>query len=262
MENVTATNSDYLFIDEQRRLLERFDDLKLDGMVQELKEQFSAPGIFRELSFEKRLEKLLDSQERTNHEKKFKALYKRSRLHAKIYLDQLLPNVDNGLTHEILAILAQTAYIYNRTNIIITGPTGIGKTTLAAGAALCAMQHGLSAIFYRFSDLKVILETKDDAAFFKFKSWLARFNLLILDELGMIRIDDLCAIRLYEIINAHYTKGATIVTSQLKKANLPECIPQGPVRDSLTDRLLRENDLEVVLTGPSWRGTSQELKGE
>ncbi len=78
---------------------------------------------------------------------------------------------------------------------------------------------------------------------------------------GIARLNDLCAMRIYELISSRYNIGSTIVTSQLKPDNIKECFPEGTLRDSVIDRLMRDCDRKIVLTGLSWRGKPEEING-
>lgn len=244
-----------------QEIISRFRKLKLNGFAGELEEQFSAPQIFNELPFEKRIEKMLDTQELYRQNARFKTLYNRSNLTMKVYLSQLKPNPKKGLNAEDLAMLAETSYIQKNINIIISGPSGVGKSTVAAAAMMSALQHGLPSIFFRMCDLRTQLENMDDSAFALFKKKIFNTALVAIDDYGVIALDDVCAVRLYEMIDIHYQRGSIIVTSQLKKRNLKECIPQGPIKDAVYDRLFRNCDKEIILEGLSWRGSSDEIKG-
>ena len=247
---------------QHKEIINRFSHLKLKGMAQELTEQFAAPNIFNALSFEERLCKLLDTQEYVKSTAAFNAAYKRSGLQSKIDLNSFKPNPKAGLFAEDLAMLAETNYIRNSVNVIITGLTGTGKTTLCCAAALSALKHGENVMFIKVYDLRVLLENMSDVDFISYRKKIARCGLLCLDEFGLIKLSDKFTLRLFEIIDERYMKGAIIVTSQLKKNNFKNCLPEGGIRDAFIDRLLRESDKEIVLSGSSWRGMSDEIRGK
>ncbi len=246
---------------EQALIIERFHKLKLKGIATELEDQFRNYNIFGSMPFEKRLLKCLDVQEHFNRDARFKSLFRNSHLRGKLYINQITPDESRGLLSDDLAILAETHYLDHAVNFIISGATGTGKTALATAAAIAAMEHGRTVLFYDTADLCATLQAKDNTAFASFKERLRKVALLILDDLGIARLNDLCAMRIYELISSRYNIGSTIVTSQLKPDNIKECFPEGTLRDSVIDRLMRDCDRKIVLTGLSWRGKPEEING-
>ena len=258
-EKVT-TLSNQIMLDEQRSLVERANHFRLKGFVSELTQQFTNPLIFKEMSFEARLAKCFDEQDAYAQIARFNTLCKASLIRNKIRINQLKPSPSRGLTANHLELLSQTDYIKKCTNVIITGPTGTGKTSLAIAAALEAMSHGYSARFYRINDLIGIIEGKDPATFMRFKESLRKVKILILDDYGTVKINDVAAIKLNEIADIRYYSGPTIITSQLKVNALKDAIDPSPIRDALADRLFRPNDLMIELGGASWRGVPDEIR--
>jgi DNA replication protein DnaC len=258
-EQVTVLPNQVM-LDEQRELVERANQFRLKGFVSELTQQFTNPLIFNNQTFEERLAKCFDEQEAYGRIARFNTLCKASLIRNKFWMNQLKPSPKRGLTAEHLELLSQTDYIRKCTNVIITGPTGTGKTSLAIAAALEAMTHGYSVRFYRINDLIGIMEGKDPATFMRFKESLRKVKLLILDDYGTVKINDAAAIKLNEIADIRYYSGPTIITSQLKVNALKEAIDPSPTRDSLADRLFRANDIRIELGGTSWRGVDDEIR--
>jgi DNA replication protein DnaC len=252
--------SGQVMLDEQRTLVERANHFRLKGFVSELTQQFTNPLIFKNQTFEERLAKCFDEQEAYASIARFNTLCKTSLIRNKIRINQLRPSPSRGLTAEHLEQLSQTDYIRKCRNIIITGPTGTGKTSLAIAAAMEAMAHGFSARFYRINDLLGIIEDKDPVSFIRFKEAMRKVRILVLDDYGSVKISDAAAIRLNEIADIRYYSGPTIITSQLKVNALKEAIDPSPTRDALADRLFRANDLRIELGGASWRGVADEIR--
>jgi DNA replication protein DnaC len=250
-----------VILQEQKELVEKAYALELGGIAEALEDQFSNPAIFGSMTFEDRLGRCLRSQEETVQSQKFENLYDKSNIRRRIYLNQLSPNAEHGLTEECLALFAETSYIRQFVNIVINGPAGVGKSALAIAAAIEAMKKGYSVRYFRMMEFAAVIDAKTENAFSRFKNQLYKVDLLILDDMGGSILTDSVAIRFNEIIDARYNAGSTIITSQLKKDSLKEIIPEGPIRGAVTDRLFRKNDIEIRLKGSSWRGQPLEIKG-
>lgn len=242
-------------------LLKKFDELKLNGFATELKEQFTTPNLFAELSLEERLSRCCDNQANFANITKFNSLYRASKVRNKFYIRQFVPNPSRGLDANTLLMLKEGDFIDQGINIIISGATGTGKTALASATAVEAMKRGLSVMFFRMSDLITIIENKDLQGLSRFKERLKRIKLLIIDDYGLTKFSDKVVNALIDIADIRYGNCSTIFTTQLKKKSMISVIDLCPVRDALADRLFRECDLEIILKGSSWRGTTSEFKG-
>ena len=236
---------------EQSLIIERFRKFKMTGIADELEDQFKNYNIFGSMPFEKRLIKCLDCQDNYARQAKFKSLFRSSHLRGKLYLNQIKPDDSRGLNADDLAILAETHYIDRAVNFVISGATGTGKTALATAAAVAAMEHGRTVLFYNTADLCALLQAKDSTAFSTFKERIRKIALFIIDDLGIAKLSDSCAYRLYELIDARYNTGSTIITTQLKPDNIQDCFPEGTLRDAVIDRLIRDCDRKIILTGMS-----------
>ncbi len=145
--------------------------------------------------------------------------------------------------------------------LFFAGPTGTGKTALATAAGVEALQKGYTVAFYRMSDFCALIESKDPIGLARFRKRLKNVKCLILDDYGLTTLSDKVVAELNEIADVRYGLGSTIITSQLKKNGLKTLIAKSPIRYALADRLFRASDVEITLSGASWRGSANELKG-
>ncbi len=259
---ITQNGEEVVLLDQQENLIELAKFCKLTGIADELLEQFSNPLNYKDLPFEDRMESCLETQISVNKINTISRLYRKSRLPRKVYLRQISVDAERGLERNDMQLLKELKYLDNCMNIIISGPTGVGKTALAIAAGLEVIQSGGTVLYYRFNELCVAIETKDNAQLIRFKESLRRAKLLIFDDYGLNQITDKVATGLNEIVDRHYGFGSIIVTTQLKREALASPLPEGIIRDALMDRLFRPSDKEIILKGTSWRGRSEEIRGE
>ena len=256
------TDAPVVLLNEQSELIAMANDLKLDGIAAELEDQMSNPVIFNGMKFEERIKKCLESQKAEELSKTFEKLYRKSKLPRKIYLSQIASSMPKGLLPEKLALLAETNYIKQGVNIVITGATGVGKSALSIAAAIEAIRKGYTVRYFRMMELISILNAKVDDSFIRFRELLHRTDVLLIDDFGGCMLEDDIVAKLNEIVDARYNEGATIITTQLRMSNMKEVIKtQGPICDAFCNRLFRNSDIEIRLTGASWRGRPEEIRG-
>ena len=253
--------SNIVLLPEQRDVLQNLTELKLDGFKREIEEQDCDACLFKDMTFEQRLNRCLSAQIEYSSNNRFRRLLQNSKIKNKLYIRQFSANEKRGLTADTLLMLKDCDYLKKGINIIISGLTGTGKTALASAAAVEAMQKGYSALFFRMNELSTIIEAKDRVSLARFIDKLRRISLILIDDYGLLKINDNVVSALNEIAEARYGIGSTIITTQLKKKSLKSVIDESPIRDALSDRLFRDCDIEITLHGASWRGTSEEIHG-
>ena len=251
-----------VLLPEQRELIALAQRLELDGVVDELYEQFGSPEMYTDMTFEDKLKRCLESHEEHVAHKRFNKLFRNSRVRKRIYLKQFAPDPSRGFESTMLLKLKDCDYNNKGINIVISGASGTGKTALACAAAVEAMSKGYSVMFYRFNDFMTMVNSKDGPSFIRFRDRIKNIDLIVFDDWGLSKIPDNIVCALNEIAECRYGIGSTIITSQLGKNSLKKVIDPSPIRDALADRLMRDSDMEITLKGASWRGTNEEIKGE
>ena len=133
--------------------IEKLNRLKLFGMAEALTEQL-AGHIYQELSFEERFGMLVDRELTYRDNRRLKNLLKGAKLrHPNACLEEIDFRTPRGLSRDLLLSLAQNAWVAAKQNVIITGPTGSGKTFIACALANSACRGGMSAFYIRLPRL-------------------------------------------------------------------------------------------------------------
>lgn len=258
---INPANMEGVLLDTQKELISMAERSKCSGFAQELHDQFTNPNLYSQMDFVERVKRCFSVQEEFTSIARFNTLFKTSRLTKKLYIKQFCPDPSRGLDADTLLIFKDCNYIKEGTNVVISGPTGTGKTALATAAGVEALQKGYTVAFYRMSDFCALIESKDPIGLARFRKRLKNVKCLILDDYGLTTLSDKVVAELNEIADVRYGLGSTIITSQLKKNGLKTLIAKSPIRDALADRLFRASDVEITLSGASWRGSANELKG-
>ena len=149
--------------------------------------------------------------------------------------------------------LARCEYINANENIIAVGNSGTGKTHIALGLGLAACQKGLAVGFVTASSLvHELLEARDDKRLLRLQKQLAKYRLLIIDELGYVPLSPSGAELLFEVFSQRYERGSTIVTSNLPFDEWTSTFGSERLTGALLDRLTHHVHI-LEMNGESFR---------
>ncbi len=233
--------------------LDKLYALNLAGMARALVEQQEQPGTYGPLAFEDRIGLLVD-REASERENRRLERYRRA---AKLRITAAIEDVDfraaRGLDRGVLLDLAASRWVAARQQVLIVGPTGVGKTYLACALAEAAIRAGHSALYLRTPRALTELATaRLDGRLPRLLAAWARLDLLVLDDLGLQPLSDAQAADLLEVVEDRAGIRSTLVTSQLPVALWHESLGEPTVADAICDRLLAAAH-RIELSGASLR---------
>jgi DNA replication protein DnaC len=241
--------------------LDKLQALRLTGMVNALRDQLHRPDI-TDLSFEDRLGLLVDREVTERSERRLTTRLRQAKLRQAACLEDLDYRQARGLDKALMTSLATCQWIREHRNLLIVGPTGVGKTWVACALGHQACRDGMTVLYLRLPRLLQDLPiAKGDGRYPKLMALLAKTELLILDDWGLTALNDENRRDLLELLEDRHDRRATIVTSQLPVDHWHEAIGHPTLADAILDRLVH-NAYKISLTGDSMRKRRAPLTNE
>jgi DNA replication protein DnaC len=240
--------------------LEKLRALRFTGMADALDEQLQMDSL-DDMGFEERLGVLLDREIAARETRRLQTRLRKAKLRQNSCIEDIDFRHPRGLDKSLIMRLAGCEWIKGHNNLIITGPTGVGKTYLACAFANKACREGFNTLYLRvtklFEDLSL---AKGDGRYLKLLTSFAKADLLVLDDYGLEQLSREQRHDLLEILEDRHGLKSTLVTSQLPVDHWHEQIGDPTLADAILDRLVHSAH-KVKLKGESMRKKKANLTG-
>ncbi len=234
--------------------LDRMNAMKMFFMVDAFQRQLASTQSSA-LSFEERLGLLIDAEWSGREQRKLDQRLRTARLRHSASIEDVDFKAHRGLSRDLVLSLGRGDWLRERQNLLITGPTGVGKSYLACAFAERACRSGFTALYLRAPRLyQELAVSRGDGSYGRLLARLTRTQLLIIDDWGLAPLKDQERRDLLEVVEDRYERASTLITSQLPVKAWHEVIGDATLADAICDRLVHcAHRLE--LKGPSLRET-------
>jgi DNA replication protein DnaC len=232
--------------------IDKLNTLKLTAMARAFADQMQSPDM-DQLAFEERFALLVDYQMTDLENRRMRSRLKNAKLRLDACLEDLDCKQGRGLDRATMMSLALNQWVKNHHNILVTGPTGVGKSYLACALAQKACRDGHTTLYQRVPRLlQEIAVSRLDGRYHKLIAPINKCEVLILDDLFISPMTRDEQRELLEIVEERYDRKSTIVTSQLPMKAWHDAMQDPTIADSILDRLVH-NAHKFELKGESMR---------
>ncbi len=226
--------------------------LRLRGMAASLEQQLASPDFARQ-PFKNRLSLMIQQEILERGNARLAQRLRWAKLPVQACIEDLDTRTARGLDPGQLGQLADLGWIRQHLNLLITGPTGVGKSYIASAIAHAACRADFSVRCFRLP--RLIEELARYAALQKRSAYyrqLAKVDLIVIDDFGLAPLADETVRDLLEILDDRYDRRSTLITSQLPVDQWHGYLGDRTVADAILDRLVH-NSHRLVLKGESMR---------
>jgi DNA replication protein DnaC len=239
--------------------LEKIKKLKLSGMARAYQTSLEN-NILAKLSADELITMLVEAEWDDRLNRNIERRLRNAKFRYQSSIENIDYEADRNLDRNQMMRFAECTYIGKQENILITGSTGIGKSHVATALGHQACTLGYKVYYANMAKLFSKLKMgKADGSYMREISRIERQDLLILDDFGLVPIDNQNRSALMEIIEDRHKKASMIITSQLPVNCWHEVIGEKTIADAILDRIVHDAH-RIELRGESLRKTRVKIK--
>jgi DNA replication protein DnaC len=232
--------------------LEKLNVMRLSGFERAYREvtENAQQGQF---TTDELIAHLVDAEYDDKYNKKLSRLVKQARFKQQASIEQLNLQYSRGLDKNQVLQLQTCDWVKKSRDLLITGPTGVGKSFIACALGFQACINEFKVMYITANRLfDKLVFAKADGSYFKILDGISKTKLLLIDDFGLKKIDNIQCTMLLDIIDERHGKSSTIITSQLPVKSWYDCFAEPTIADAILDRLIN-GSYRIELQGESMR---------
>ena len=232
--------------------MEKLEQMRLHGMLRAFKSSMDS-GMQKSFTADELLAHLVDAEWDERLNRRLSRLIKGARFRYQASIQQVDFQLSRNLDKNALLRFSDCSWIEEKQDIVITGPTGAGKSFIATALAHQGCMYGFKVLYLNcsklFSQLKI---TKAEGTYMKELKKLQSQDVLVMDDLGLHPFDTQNRLSLLEIMEDRHGMKSTIITSQFPVNSWHEVIGEPTIADAICDRIIH-GAYRIELKGESLR---------
>lgn len=234
------------------KIKEHMNSLRLNGMST-LWNSLTQSRQHLQLDLHDGLELLLQAEREDRQQRRTARLIYQARFRYQASIEEISFDPSRKLDKSLILSLSDCQFITKGQSVVLTGPTGVGKSFLASAFGHQACMMGYTTAYYNVHRLLTLLKLANvDGTIFKVNKRLYKTNLLILDDFGLQSLNEKQRIDFLDIIEDRHGRKSTIIVSQIPVADWFDVIGDNTIADAIVDRIIHQS-IKIEISGESMR---------
>ncbi|MFH0866519.1 MAG: IS21-like element helper ATPase IstB [Bacteroidota bacterium] len=231
----------------------KMETMRFFGMSKTYKDLMGNSAKSNDLTNDEFIGLLIDAENTYRDDLKLKRLLCNAKFKQNACIEDIDYRQQRGLHKKIILELSNCKWIYNHQNVLISGPTGIGKSFMVCALGNCATRHGYSVLYTRAPRLfNTLFQARADNSYARQLARLSRFQVLVIDDIGLSPMTETERKDFLEIVEDRNLTSSILIGSQIPIKNWYEIIGDPTIADAICDRLFH-NAYKIELKGESMR---------